>query len=225
MPSVRECSVLLLFLFMIPFPVFVNAQNGHSLSWGVAEHDIFRFEIEKNSVALGAIKIQINETLPLIPNNISDWDSLPFPSLSVAWVNGTKWGEYHSIRSFIKSPILPIGDWTLLTKLLEMRDHEIYGLDIDNTDTVTWTYSFRQNITGRQDFYYCSSLYSKDDGVMQSLRLEVFNITLDRVTEVLIAHQYNPTLSPPSSVIYSSFVIILGAALAFVALYIRRNVN
>ncbi len=210
---------------LLVFPASVFAQLNQNLLWNVNSDDQFQYVLETNIQGtlqyLDSISIEITDSLPQITHNITSWDQIPVPVFSIKYTNGSDLNTNTSIWTLLPSPFLPIGNWTLLSNLLPTKSAEDFDLEIDNLGSDVWSYSFKQNASATNLYYYCGISYDKNNGVLRKFRIETIEHSSHTLTDTFLMKQPNTTETPN----FPYYLIYLGASiigLAVIAIFVRR---
>jgi hypothetical protein len=100
----------------------MSAQTNQGFEWGFAYDDVFYFmmHLEGDGMLIDEeIHLELNDTLPVIPDSMDNWTDIPYTGIWAFYANGSQLGI--EILTFVAmyNVHLPIGDWTLLSTLAQ----------------------------------------------------------------------------------------------------------
>ena len=214
--------VLLLIATVVP-AVPVIAQTEQGLEWGFAYDDEFHFMMHLNSTGFQIteeIYLICNETLPSIPDAISNWTDLPHTGIEAYYANGTQLGI--EIIAFVAmyNVYLPIGNWSLLSSLVR-RTHDVENLTMAIIEPSFWGYRWEDDdwvlTDGGVTIYSNYTInvhveYLKTDGFLANYTVDAYNTTTgadagEIVLERLGIEEYRETTDPiivthPNDIVY-----------------------
>ncbi len=214
--------MLALFLVLFVCCIPINAQTNQGFEWGFDDDDAFHFMMhyeEDGMLIHEEIYIELNDTLPAIPDSMDNWTDIPWVVINSFYANGTKMGI--EVITFIAmyNVHLPIGNWALLTTLAQ-ETHNLENFTLDPEDLFFWGYSWEDDdwkISGDEFTIYTNYTinvhveYLKIDGFLTHYSVYSYNTTtMEPVGEITLnrlgIEQYSettaPTLNHPSDIVY-----------------------
>lgn len=139
----RALEVLVAFSIASMFLISpVAAATSQGLEWGIELNDQYNFDITSETNGVNdldaVIYFEVTGGLSTIPNILTDWSSIPKPTFTIQWANGTSLGWSALIFIFYGIAtdcwVVPIGNYTLLG--------ELYDADVFHNGTVFDTGSY-----------------------------------------------------------------------------------
>jgi len=212
--SMNRVAVLVLVIFSIGVvcttPVF--AQTNQGFEWGFTSEDTFYFmmHLEGDGMNINEeIYLELNDTLPAIPDSMDNWTDIPWVSINAYYSNGTKLGI--EVLTFIAmyNVHLPIGNWSFLSSLA-LETHNLENLTLDDDDIFFWGYSWEDDnwVLSGEDWtiysnytIYVHVSYLKTDGFIAHYSVDSYNTTTkEQVGEITLnrlgIEKYSDTVAP-----------------------------
>jgi hypothetical protein len=193
--SMNRLSILVITLLIVAFACFtpVLAQTDQGLEWGFTSDDTFYFmmHLEGDGIVINEeIHLELNDTLPTIPNSIHNWTDIPYVIINAYYSNGTELGI--EVLTFIAmyNAHLPIGNWSFLSSLA-LETHNLENLTLDPEDAFFWGYSWEDDnwvLSGENFTVYSNHTiyvhvdYLKTDGFIAHYSVDSYNTTTKEQT-------------------------------------------
>lgn len=180
--------VVVLFTMSVVCSTPVIAQTDQGLEWGFASDDIFHFMMHLEGDGLNVheeIYIQLNDTLPSIPDSMDNWTDIPLVTISAHYANGTELGIEVLCFIAMYNAHLPIGNWSFLSSLAE-DTLNLENLTLDAEDIFFWGYSWEDDnwVLSGEDWTIYSNYtiqvhvdYLKTDGFLTHYSVDSYNTT------------------------------------------------
>ncbi|MHA1771565.1 MAG: hypothetical protein ACTSXS_08295 [Candidatus Thorarchaeota archaeon] len=170
----RALNVLLALSVITMFLVSpVAAATSQGLEWGFAKGDKWDFTLKVSSEKIDE-QIYANITnMPVlaIPDPLTSWDNIPFPTVGMYWANGTDIGLmallFIGLVAVGSRMTVPIGNYTLLTELVSTKLTGETMIDTATEWGITWKVS--TNSTHEQRI---TATYLKTDGFLAQYKWE-----------------------------------------------------
>ncbi len=214
--------VAVLFLTMLVCTIPVSAQTDQGFEWGFAYDDEFHFMMHLNGTGFHIdeeIYIILNDTIPTIPDTMTNWTDIPYTGIWAYYANGTQLGI--EILTFIAmyNVHLPIGNWALLSTLAQTT-HDVENFALNTEDAFFWGYRWHDNdwvlTDGSFTIYsnftlYVQVEYLKTDGFLTNYTVDAYNtttgadageITLERLDMEKYRDTLSPTIDNPDDISY-----------------------
>ena len=206
----RHLVIVVVSILFIGVP-FVNADDASMLNWGIAEDSEINYNVEIANILTNASGVH-SETmseiivvkfyhLPDIPQEVdllvrlpphSEGETLPFPSISGSWLNGTliphdsEDAAYQFWITIMNEYFaVPFGNWSLLTNLVEASYEgtaDSYDFDVFENSSF-WGY--QQSYENGDYIGYGEKLYHKQDGVLANSFTNMSRVSDDHMTSDL----------------------------------------
>ena len=195
----------------------VLAQTNQGLEWGFASDDTFSFmmHLEGDGVLINdEIHLELNETLPVIPDSMDNWTDIPWVPINAYYSNGTELGI--EVLTFIAmyNVHLPVGNWSFLSSLAQ-DTLNLENFTLDAEDEFFWGYSWEdENWTLSGDGF---TIYSKDtihvhvdylktDGFIAHYSVDSYNTTtMEHTGQVTLSRlgieKYTDTTAPVFNIV------------------------
>ena len=166
----------------------VLAQTNQGLEWGFASDDTFSFMmyLEGDGMLINEeIYLELNETLPVIPDSMDNWTDIPYVTIRAYYSNGTELGI--EVLTFIAmyNAHLPVGNWSFLSSLAQ-DSLNLENFTLDAEDEFFWGYSWEdENWTLSGEGFTVYSKYTihvhvdylKTDGFIAHYSVDSYNTT------------------------------------------------
>ncbi|MGY5856416.1 MAG: hypothetical protein RTS72_07425 [Candidatus Thorarchaeota archaeon] len=214
--------VALMFLSILVCTIPVSAQTDQGFEWGFAYEDEFHFMMHLNGTGFHIdeeIYIILNDTIPTIPDTMTNWTDIPYTGIWAYYANGTQLGI--EILTFIAvyNVHLPIGNWALLSTLAQTT-HNVENFVLDPEDPFFWGYSWDDDdwvlTDGSFTIYSNFTLnvhveYLKTDGFLTQYSVDAYNtttgadageVTLERLDMEKYRDTISPTIDNPDDISY-----------------------
>jgi hypothetical protein len=139
--------ILALLLVSACLIVPVRAATDQGFEWAIAPSDRFDYTlmaIGENGTTLSEdIYFIIGTPLPTIANSMDNWTDIPYPDFDGYFHNGTAMGLYGLVFLFAGNFFLPIGNWGLLTTLVDTRNgvSDVSNVIVGPNTSVYWGYT------------------------------------------------------------------------------------
>jgi len=175
-------SVLIGIILIAP----VAAQTSQGFEWTVEVGDQYRYNVfywEEGIYLHEDMYINITTNHLSVPDPLTDWWDIPEPPAEVYYANGTSPGMMSMVFIYTMKLVVPIGNWTLLSELVEAVTYwDFLGEAVDNVSSIEdtwlhWGYSY--NISVVQGLIMVNNTYLKSDGVLARQHLIAYNVTYD----------------------------------------------
>ncbi|MFW9961209.1 MAG: hypothetical protein ACFFDV_09330 [Candidatus Thorarchaeota archaeon] len=210
----NRVSVLVLVLFSVAIVCStpVLAQTDQGLEWGFASDDTFYFMMHLEGDGMNINKeiyLELNDTLPAIPDSMDNWTDIPWVSINAYYSNGTKLGI--EVLTFIAmyNVHLPVGNWSFLSTLAE-DTHNLENLTLDANDIFFWGYSWEDDnwVLSGEDWtiysnytIYVHVSYLKTDGFIAHYSVDSYNTTtMEQVGQITLSRlgieKYSDNIAP-----------------------------
>ena len=201
----------------------VLAQTNQGLEWGFSADDTFYFMMHLQGDGMNIneeIYLELNDTLPTIPDSMDNWTDIPWVSIRAYYSNGTELGI--EVLTFIAmyNAHLPIGNWSFLSSLA-LETHNVENLTLDDDDIFFWGYSWEDDnwVLSGEDWtiysnytIYVHGSYLKTDGFIAHYSVDSYNtttqehigeITLNRLGLEKYSDHVDPGINLVDDVVYT----------------------
>lgn len=200
----------------------VSAQTNQDFEWGFANGDAFHFMMHLDGDGYQIdeeIYINLNDTLPVIPDSMDNWTDIPLVGINAYYANGTRLGIEILTFVAVYNMHLPIGNWVVLETLAEAT-HNVENFTLDPEDPFFWGYSWEDDdwvlSDGNFTIYSNYTLkvhvaYLKIDGFLTHYSVDAYNtttmektgeITLERIGLEQYQETTAPTITHPDDISY-----------------------
>ena len=173
---------------MLAMPVM--AANNQGLEWAVAHDDTYYYDLTVDDFESEQIEEEfyfVIDSVPLIPDDIGNWTEIPFPSVNAYWHNGTSMGFAFFYLIAANNIVLPIGNWPLLTSLVDTQTApKDVGIAHDSDEY--WGYTYWMEGTGPEEIWKVEVDFLKSSGIMALYDVEIWNTTSDTRTLFIFSH-------------------------------------
>jgi hypothetical protein len=199
-------STLLLGLVLI---TPVAAQTSQGLDWTVDVGDQYHFNVYYWEGILVHEDMYLNVTSnhAILPDPLTDWWNIPEPPIEVYYANGTDPGIISLVFMFSWKIAVPIGNWTLMTELVEDVTTWPLADSVDSVNVVmdTWLHwGFTYNVTSDPRVIVCNSTCLKSDGVLAWEHLLAYDIATQAFAGelILLRDGVAPVVENPDDISY-----------------------
>ena len=200
-------SVLLGLLLIAP----VAAETSQGLNWTVEIGDQYRYNVlywEEGTYFHEDMYINITVNHLALPDPLTDWWDIPDPPGEVYYANGTSPGMLAMVFVYTWKLVVPIGNWTLMTELVENVTYwDFLSDDVDNVSVIEdtwlhWGYSY--NITVDPANIICNNTHLKSNGVLTREYLAAYNATDDTLLGeiTILCDGVAPVVEDPDDIAY-----------------------
>lgn len=214
--------VVVLLLTSLVCVIPVTAQTDQGFEWGFEQDDAFHFMMHVNGTGFQLdeeIYLDLNDTLPSIPDSMDDWSQIPNVTIDAFYANGTRLGIEVLMFVAMYNAHLPIGNWDLLSTLAETT-HDVENFTLDPDDSCFWGYSWEDDnwvLSGdgwtiwSNYTLYVHVDYLKTDGFLTHYSVDAYNtttmadageITLERLDLEKYIETTNPSLNHPDNIMF-----------------------
>jgi len=162
-------------------PAYAATDQG--FDWGISPSDSIDYKMivigEEGVIFNEDFYMEVDTTLPTIPDSMDNWTDIPFPSMDGYWDNGTAMGLYGLVFIYAGNFFLPIGNWGLLTTLVETRNgvDDISNVVVEPNTDVYWGYTSEGDTSDENTSVLVEVSYTKSDGALAWYTVQFWNVT------------------------------------------------
>jgi hypothetical protein len=161
----------------------VRAATDQGFEWAIAPSDRFDYTLiavdENGTILDEGLYFIVDTPLPTIPDSMDNWTDISYPDFNANWDNGTSIGFYGLIFLFAGNFFLPIGNWGLLTTLVDTRNGvgDVSNVVVGPNTAVYWGYTSEAQSSDENTSVLVNVGYTKSDGVLAWYTVQMWNVT------------------------------------------------
>ena len=190
----------------------VAALTSQGFDWTVEVGDQYHYNVlywEEEVYYHEDMYVNITSNHLAVPDPLTDWWDIPEPPAELYYSNGTTpIGTIGLVFIYAMKLVVPIGNWTLLTELVENVTYwDFFGGPVENMSVIedTWLHwGYTYNLTEDDDTIMCNCTYLKSNGVLARHHLIAYNETNDLIWgEIeILCDGVPPVVENPSDITY-----------------------